>query len=555
MQHPLQKNASPVHPVRRTGSEYSSPVRCPGRTARPALVALLLTLVLIASANPAAAQERYDVIIRNGRVLDGSGNPWFRADVALRGDRIAAVGNLDGAQAERVIDADGLYVAPGFIDSHSHAAGRLISEEESEGRLLLAQGVTTVLINPDGGGAADLAAQREALLEHGLGVNVAQLAAHGAIRYTVMGMEDRHATEAELDSMRALVRGAMEAGAFGLSTGPFYAPGSYSDTRELVELAKVAAAYGGAYTSHIRDESNYTIGLVAAVDEVIQVAREAGLPAVVTHIKALGPPVWGYAQAVVERIARAREEGLQVYADQYPYLASSTGLGSALLPRWAQAGGRDSLMARFDDPAVMARIRAAMAENLARRGGADRIQFRHFPPDSSVLGRKLSEVAAASNMDPIDAAVAMLRQGNASIISFNMSARDVKTFMRQPWTMTSSDGGSQGFPHPRTFGAFPRKIRTYVLDEQVVDLAAAVRSMTSLPAQVFQINNRGVIRHGAYADLVVFDLDKLRDRATFTDPVQLAEGMVHLFVNGKAAIADGQFTGSLDGRVLRRGEE
>lgn len=525
------------------------------RTSRPAVFALLLIVTLITSTNPASAQERYDVIIRNGRVLDGSGNPWFRADVALRGERIAAVGDLSGAQAERAIDAAGLYVAPGFIDSHSHAAGRLISAEESEGQLLLAQGITTVLINPDGGGATDLPTQRASLLKHGLGVNVAQLAAHGAIRFTVMEAEDRLATEAELDSMRALVRRAMEAGAFGLSTGPFYVPGSYSDTRELVELAKVAAAYGGAYTSHIRDESNYTIGLVAAVDEVIQVAREAGLPAVVTHIKALGPPVWGYAQAVVERIARAREEGLQVYADQYPYLASSTGLGSALLPRWAQAGGRDSLIARFDNPGVMPRIRAAMVENLARRGGADRIQFRHFPPDSTVLGLKLSEVAAALNMDPIDAAVAMLRQGNASIISFNMNARDVATFMRQPWTMTSSDGGSQGFPHPRTFGAFARKIRTYVLDEQVVDLAAAIRSMTSLPAQVFQIQDRGMIRPGAYADLVVFDLAKLHDRATFTDPIQLAEGMVHLFVNGKAAISDGAFTGSLDGRVLRRRDE
>jgi len=516
---------------------------------------LLLTLIVIAFATESRAQERYDVIIRNGRVLDGSGNPWFRADVALRGDRIVAVNNLGGAQAEREVDATGLYVAPGFIDSHSHAAGRLTSEEESNAQLLLAQGVTTVLINPDGGGAVDLAAQRAVLLEYGLGVNVAQLAAHGAIRYAVMEAEDRHATDAELDSMRALVRNAMEDGAFGLSTGPFYVPGSYADTRELVELAKVASAYGGAYTSHIRDESNYSIGLLAAVEEVIQIARAAGLPAVVTHIKALGPPVWGYSPALVQRIEQARDEGLQIYADQYPYLASSTGLGSALLPRWAQAGGADSLAARFDDPETMPRIREAMAENLARRGGADRIQFRHFPPDSTVQGQTLAEVAAARSLDPIDAAMAMLRQGNASIISFNMKEMDVTTFMRQPWTMTSSDGGSRGFPHPRTYGAFPRKIRTYVLDEQVVDLANAIRSMTSLPAQVFRIQNRGTIRPGAYADLVVFDLATLRDRATFDDPIQLAEGVVHLFVNGKAAIADGQFTGNLAGRVLRREEE
>ena len=522
---------------------------------RPALVALILLATLAASAERGMAQERYDVIIRNGRVLDGSGNPWRRADVALRGDRIAAVGDLAEAQADREIDAAGLYVAPGFIDSHSHAAGRLASPEESDAQVLLAQGVTTVLVNPDGGGPVDLARQREALLHDGLGVNVAQLVPHGSVRGTILGMADRLATEDELAQMKDLVRQGMEEGAFGLSSGPFYAPGSYSDTRELVELAKVAAAYGGAYTSHIRDESNYTIGLVAAVDEVIQIAREADLPAVVTHIKALGPPVWGYSQAVVQRIERARAEGLQVYADQYPYLASSTGLGSALLPRWAQAGGRDSLLARFDDPETMAEIRAAMVENLARRGGADRILFRDFPSDSTVQGRTLAEVADAWNMPPLDAALALFRKGSPSIISFNMNARDVRTFMAQPWTMTSSDGGSRGFPHPRSFGAFPRKIRHYVVEEQVVDLASAIRSMTSLPAQVFRIKDRGVIRPGAYADVVVFDLDRLRDHATFTEPTHLSEGMVHVFVNGQAAIQDGAFTQRLAGRVLRRGSQ
>ena len=538
--------------IKTTGDEQKvHPVRRLGRT----LVALILLTMLAAPAERGLAQERYDVIIRNGRVLDGSGNPWRRADVALRGDRIAAVGALSNAQANREIDAAGLYVAPGFIDSHSHAAGRLASPEESDGQSLLAQGVTTVLVNPDGGGPVDLAGQREALLKHGLGVNVAQLVPHGSVRGTVLGMADRLATEQELAQMKDLVRRGMEDGAFGLSSGPFYAPGSYSDTRELVELAKVAAAYGGAYTSHIRDESNYTIGLVAAVDEVIQIAREADLPSVVTHVKALGPPVWGFSQAVVHRIERARAEGLQVYADQYPYLASSTGLGSALLPRWAQAGGRDSLLARFDDPETMAEIRAAMVENLARRGGAARILFRDFPSDSTVQGRTLAEVADAWNLHPLDAALALFRKGWPSIISFNMNEQDVHTFMVQPWTMTSSDGGSRGFPHPRTFGAFPRKIRHYVVEKQVVDLAAAIRSMTSLPAQVFQIPDRGVIQPGAYADVVVFDLDRLRDRATFTEPTHLSEGMVHLFVNGEAAIDEGAFTKRMAGRVLRRGPQ
>jgi N-acyl-D-amino-acid deacylase len=248
-------------------------------------------LTLLSCSGLPDANPTFDLLIRNGYVLDGSGNPWFRADIAVRGDRIAAVGHLAGASARREIDATGLYVTPGFIDVHSHAGTALDDPERSPAQPLLAQGITTVFINPDGGGEVDLTAQREALLRDSLGVNVGQLVPHGSVRAAVIGMADRLATEAELDSMRLLVRQGMEAGAFGLSSGPFYAPGSFSDTRELVELAKVAAEYGGVYTSHIRDESNYSIGLEAAVEEVITVAREADLPGIVTHIKALGPPV------------------------------------------------------------------------------------------------------------------------------------------------------------------------------------------------------------------------------------------------------------------------
>jgi N-acyl-D-aspartate/D-glutamate deacylase len=526
-------------------------------SSRPSIVKawrlLWLILVLTTSlATPSAGQERYDVIIRNARVLDGSRNPWFRADVAIRGDRIAVVGRLSDAAAEREFDASGLYLTPGFIDSHSHAAGGLISREGSAAQQWLTQGVTTAIINPDGGGPIDLAEQREALLNHGLGINVAQLVPHGSVRGEVIGTANRLASGEELERMRSLVRRGMEQGAFGLSSGPFYVPGSYSDTPELVELAKVAAAYGGVYTSHIRDESNYTIGLVAAVDEVIEVARRAGLPGVVTHIKALGPPVWGYSLAVVQRIEKAREEGLEVYADQYPYLASSTSLAAALLPRWAQAGGRDSLLARFGNPKTLAKIREAMIGNLARRGGADRIQLRRFSADPSVQGRSLASVADERRKSPIEAAVAILRKGSPGIISFNMNDRDVRTLMVQPWMMTSSDGGSRGFPHPRSFGAFPRKIRKYVLDEKVVDLPAAIRSMTSLPAQVFRLQDRGAVRAGAYADLVVFDLERVLDRATFPDPAQFAEGMVHVFVNGQAAILTGKITAVNAGQVLRR---
>jgi len=346
----------------------------------------------------------------------------------------------------------------------------------------------------------------------------------------------------------------MEAGGWGLSSGPFYVPGSYSDTRELVELAKVTALFGGVYTSHVRDESNYTIGVVAALDEVITVAREAGIPGVHTHVKVLGPPVWGYSRALVHRIDEARRAGVEVYADQYPYPASATSLNAALLPRWAEAGGSDSLRARMDRPEDAARIREAVVENLARRGGADRIQFRRVRWDESLEGRMLSEVARSWGQDPIDAALRIFGEGGASIVSFNMHEDDVRTLMAQPWTLTASDGDlvpwQEGVPHPRSYGTFPRKIRTYVLEEGVVSLEAAIRSMTSLPARVFRMADRGLVEPGRIADVVVFDLETLRDPATFTEPHQLSEGMVHVLVNGRPAIRDGEFQDVRSGRVV-----
>ena len=519
------------------------------------LGSLLVLLVALATASHTQAQS-YDVIIRNGRVIDGTGNPWFFADVALDGDRIAAIGDLGAATAEREVDATGLYVTPGFIDAHSHAGGGLATPGLSHGEPLLAQGLTTVVINPDGGGPVDLARQRSQLLRDGLGVNTAQLVGHGSIRRSLLGAEDRAPTAGEMEEMRGLVRRAMEEGAFGLSSGTFYVPGSYSDPDEIVELAKVVAPFGGAYTSHIRDESDYSVGLVASVEEVIDVARRAGIPGVITHVKALGPRVWGFGAVITQRIEAAREEGVEVYTDQYPYAASSTGLGAALLPRWSQAGGNDSLMARFDRPGVMADIRTAIVENLDRRGGADRIQFRRFRPDESIEGRLLSDLARERGEDPIDTAIDLLKQGGPSIISHNMHDDDVRTLMTPSWNMTSSDGGlvpwMEGVPHPRSYGTFPRKIRQFVLEEGIVDLPTAIRSMTGLPAQVLRISDRGVLRPGAYADVAVFDLALLNDPATFTEPHQLAEGMIEVFVNGQAALSSGDFTGTLAGRVIRK---
>ena len=522
----------------------------------PRLLACACASAALAVVLSAQAPATYDVLIRNGRVLDGDGNAWFRADVALKGDRIAAIGNLRGASTSQTIDATSLYVAPGFIDTHSHSGPGLATPQLSPATPLLAQGITTVFVNPDGGGPVNLALQRAALLKNGLGVNVAQFVPHGSVREEVLGMEARLATAAELDRMRALVRKGMQEGAWGLSSGPFYAPGSYSDTKELVELAKVAAQFGGAYQSHIRDESDYTIGLLAAVDEVITVAREAKLPSVVTHVKALGPGVWGLSMAIVMRIERARAEGLEVWADHYPYAAGATNLAAALLPRWAQAGGREEQQKRLADPQARAKIRAEMADNLVRRGGADRIQFRRVVQDPAIEGRTLADVARERNVDPLDFAIGLLEKGNVSIVSHAMTEEDVRTLMRPSWTMTASDGDlvpfGEGVPHPRSYGTFPRKIRRYAVDEPVVTLEHAIRSMTSLPARVFRVPDRGELRPGAIADVVVFDLERVRDKATYTEPHQLAEGMVHVFVNGRPAIKDGTQTAERAGRVLRR---
>jgi len=519
------------------------------------LTVLSLALALLAVPGPAGAQD-YDLILRGGRVVDGTGNPWFRADVALRGDRIAAVGDLGAATAAELIDVRDRLIVPGFIDTHSHAGPGLATPGLSAAEPLLAQGITTVFVNPDGGGAVDIAAQRDALLADGLGVHVAQFVPHGAVRARVLGMEDRAPTADELAAMRDLVREGMAAGAWGLSSGPFYAPGSYATTDELVALAEEAAAFGGAYQSHVRDESDYSVGLMAALEEVITVAREAGLPGVHTHVKALGPPVWGFSGAIIHRVEQARGQGIEVYADQYPYPASATSLGAALLPRWAQAGGRDALLGRLADPAARSRIRSAVTENLARRGGAGRIQFRRVEHDPGLEGLLLSEVAQQRGRDAVEVALDLIAAGEVGIVSFNMHEDDVRNLMRQSWTMTASDGGlvplGEGVPHPRNYGTFPRRLKHYALDNGVGTLEAAVRAMTSLPARVYRIPERGQIAAGYVADIAVLDLQRVTDRATFTRPHQLSEGVVHLFVAGEAAMADGQFTGAKAGRVLQK---
>lgn len=510
-------------------------------------------LVLFTSA--CTPQLEYDIVITNGFVFDGAGNPWVYSDIGIIDDEIVAMGKLRNVPSKRTIDASGLFVTPGFIDPHSHAAGGLSNAGLSYAYPLLAQGVTTLITNPCGGGPVDLESQRENLLEHGLGVNVGQLVPHGSIRRAVIGNEDREATPEEIEEMKSLVREAMEYGAFGLSTGLFYTPGIYAPTSEITELSKVVAEYGGVHQSHIRDESNYTIGVVGSVQEVIDISEASGVTGIVTHIKALGPPVWGASEEIVRMIGEARERGLEIFTDQYPYDASATSMIAAIIPTWAREGGTGELRERLSDPDLREKIREGTKENLARRGGAGRLQFRRFSADPSIEGKTLEDVALARNLDPIETAFELIGEGSPSIVSFNMNDDDIARFMTRSWNMTSSDNGlvaiGEGVPHPRNYGTFPRRIRKYVFEEELQAIEEAIRSMTSLTSMVFGLTDRGLICPGMKADIAIFDPDRLTDKATYTDPHQLSEGMVYVIVNGIPAIDNGEFTDELAGKVLR----
>jgi N-acyl-D-aspartate/D-glutamate deacylase len=512
----------------------------------------VFALALSASVVTQSQATRYDLLIRNGRVLDGSGNPWLAADIGVRDGRIAAMGRLGNAPAARVIDAHGLTVSPGFIDAHSHASGGLAGTLK-DGRQLLAQGLTTVMLNPDGGGPIDLRAQRAGFEQRGVGVNVALYVPHGSIRREIVGMEDRAPTTDELAKMTTVARNGMEAGGIGLSSGLYYAPGSYAKTEEVIALARVVGDMGGVYESHIRDEADYSVGVVAAVQEVIRIAEEGHLPGIVAHMKALGPASWGLSMALVERIAQARDRGVEVYADQYPYEASGTGIVGALIPRWAEVGGRPELIKRIEG-ADRARLAADIRRNFERRGGPDKLVISFYRPNPSLEGQSLAQVSKAMNTPPEETAMDLLVKGDASLVSFNMTESDIELIMRQPFTMTCTDGDlvpfGQGKPHPRGNAAFARKIHRYVNARGTIDLPFAIRSMTSLPAAVFGLKDRGMLRVGAWADILVFDPAKVRDMATYLEPHQLSEGMEYVLVNGALAKDGETWTGTLGGRVV-----
>lgn len=515
---------------------------------------LLLTACLGVRQEPAAGTA--DIIITGGTLFDGSDSPGRIADVAIADDRIIAVGEglSDRYQATRTIDASGLVVAPGFIDPHTHPYSYIRSADPQVRRNLpwLYQGVSTIFIGVDGGGTPDISKQAEWFRDHGVGTNVAAYVGLGPVRRRVVGNADRAPTADELANMRQMVADAMCEGAIGFSTGLFYAPQSFASTDEVVALAEEAALRGGVYDTHQRDESNYSIGLMGSIDEVLQIGRRAQIPVHIAHIKALGTDVHGSAGRIIERIEKARADGLAVTADQYPWLASATGIEAALLPRWAQDGGREALFSRLADPATTSSISAEMVENLRRRGGADAVLMigKGWPWS----GKTLAQIADTWAVEPVEAALRIIRHGGPDssgsarkIASFNMHADDVAQLMRQSWVLTASDGGDG---HPRQYATFPEKYSRFVVEKDTIDLQAFIHRSTGLTATTFGLLERGFLRTGHHADVVVFDPMDYAPAASYEEPAVLSRGVEYLLVNGTVMIDRGEATDALPGRML-----
>lgn len=494
-----------------------------------------------------------DVLIKGALVFNGENNAPEKLTVAITGDRISYIGSKvpELFDAKEVIEAEGMYLAPGMIDPHTHLAEELSDEEGRKNLAYLKQGVTTVFAGNDGNSPLPTGKKLANWEQKGIATNAGLFLGHGTVRTQVMGLEDLQPTDAQLQEMKSLVQQAMDEGAFGLSTGLFYAPANFAKSEEVIALAQVAADNGGIYDTHMRDESSYSIGLLNAVDEVLEIARKTGIPVHISHIKALGTDVWGKSTEVISKVEDALAEGLQVTANQYPYLASKTSFRAAVIPRWAEDGGNEAMIERFTDKNLLDKLRSEITENIRKRGGAETLVFSK-PLNEKWNGMNLKEYAANLSLDHSDAAMEILKTDpNLGVVSFNMQKEDLLNFMKQPWVMTGSDGGSG---HPRKFGSFAKKLSHYALKKQEISLQYAIHSATGLTAETLGIEKRGFLREGYYADLFLFDPKAYVDQATYEHPSLEATGVYFVMVNGVATIKEGEFTGVYPGRALRKNQ-
>ena len=552
---------------------------------------VLLTLALAAGAASQSTAQTFDVLIRKGRVVDGSGSPWYYADVGIRGDSIVAMGRLGEATAHRVIDAPGLTVVPGFIDMHAHSDYTLLVDGRAESKIL--QGVTTETLGesssaaPRSGSAAQKLRKRppragpvktdwttfdeyfQRLLASGISVNIASYVGSGQVRMVVMGAENRKPSESELSRMDELVEQAMRDGALGVSSALSYVPNTFMSTAEIVRLCRIAARHGGIYATHLRRQD---VEMRAGVAEALEVGEKAGIPVHIFHYKVKHPQMWGKLSEFSALIEQARTRGLAVTADLYPYIAGVTGLSASLPPRFLE-GGTDKMLERIKSPEVRAQIRHDIENGLpdwenevAEAGGWDRmvISAVQQPENKKYEGKSLEELSRATGKDPVDAMCDLLlsENGRVTIIQFAAADADLERAIRLPWTTIGSDGTAMhperfpwlGKPHPRHYGTYPRVLGRYVREKKLLSFPEAIRKMTSLPAQTLGFLDRGLLRPGMKADIVLLDPDRVLDHATFENPQQFPVGIEYVLVNGTVVAEGGRHTGARPGRILRRQE-
>ena len=535
--------------------------------------------------------EQFELLIKNGRVMDGTGNPWFYANIGIKNGKIVYVGRkLEKMKAKRSIEADGLTVAPGFIDIHSHAydsfrsfpddrisGGDFDVEREKKlrpGKNMVAQGVTTLVTNQDGRSGWPISDQIDKLNQGGFGPNIILMVGHGAIRFLAMGEDyKRETTSQEIKQMKKLLKQGMEEGASGMSAGLEYVPGRWSNTKEMIEVVGVLKEYDGVFVEHERGsgegpmwwfpsspEPKGQAGILESVNETIKIAEATGVNCVCTHIKARGADFWGASAGAVNLIERARNQGVNIWADQYPYNTSGSDGNTRLIPSWVRGKdekkGLKRVMANRDSLEI---LMADIAFEITRRGGPENIIVMDHPKKKYV-GQTFEELAEKMKKNPVEVAVQLALEGDKKLRGggrlrgFSMSEVDVETYAAQPWVMTASDGGlalpEDGFVHARFYGTFPRKIKKYAVERGVLSVEDAIRSMTSLPAIVFGLKDRGVVREGNMADLVIMDLEQIRDSATFFEPHQFPEGIEYVLVSGDFVVDGGEPTGSLPGKII-----
>lgn len=519
---------------------------------RYVVAAVLLLPALVSTQAPS-----YDIILRGGRIIDGTASPWYRGDVAIRGDTIARIAASISAPAGRVIDVKSLVVAPGFIDIHTHARRGIFELPTADS--YTRQGVTTLVEGPDGSSPLPLKPFLEKVAMLGISPNFASFVGQGSVRGEVIGEADRKATPEEMEKMRALVRQGMEDGAFGLSSGLFYVPGTFTPTAEVVELAKVAGQMGGIYISHMRNEAK---GVLDSVRETITIGEQGGLPTQVTHHKVVGKAYWGRSVDTLKLIDEARARGVDASIDQYPYTASATSIGSALLPAWALEGGREATLKRLKDPGTRAKIKAeSVAIIRDERGGGDpkNVAISSNEWDPSMAGKNLAEVTASRKLpvtleNAAETVMWIVEQGGAQGVFHAIGEEDLQRILVHPATMIASDGEvaifGRNVPHPRSYGTFVRVLGVYAREKKLLSLETAVQKMTALPAQRLGLADRGVLREGLKADIVVFDAARVRDTATFERPHSYAEGVNVVLVNGQVIFENGEMTTARPGRVL-----